>query len=182
MREVSDHPNRDKLAEVATQRNHMKMLSKTAASAVLLLAFLLPTAVAGAQTYPSPPPPDLPQTDGAAGGADEECVPDEDTVDSDGPAGVDDEVACDEGAVLPTNEETTPSGGGEAVSPGGAEEGEVGPTGNDAGAAAGVETAPSGSLPITGGDVVGLVVMGGAALAIGGALVARSRRMRGTAT
>jgi hypothetical protein len=41
---------------------------------------------------------------------------------------------------------------------------------------AAVEAAPSGTLPITGGDVVGLTVAGGSAIAVGAVLVHRSRR------
>lgn len=64
------------------------------------------------------------------------------------------EVEPDDGDVLPADEELN---------------------GAEAGPAA-VETAPTGSLPITGGDVVGLTVAGGGAIAIGALMVRRSRR------
>ena len=47
-------------------------------------------------------------------------------------------------------------------------------------APAAVEAAPSGSLPFTGGDVAGLVVIGGAALGVGVLMVRRSRTAENT--
>lgn len=59
---------------------------------------------------------------------------------------------------------STGSGGGTDVSPASAK---VSPA---------AATAPSGSLPFTGGDVVGLTVIGAGALALGTIMVSRSKR------
>jgi LPXTG-motif cell wall-anchored protein len=73
------------------------------------------------------------------------------------------------------------AGGGEER-PGGVASGEQ-PRGEEAGVelvtggpAAQQATAPSGSLPVTGGDVAGLLLLGGGAIAGGAVLVRRSRR------
>jgi hypothetical protein len=207
----------------------MKIFSKAAALAVLLLGFTL-SGAANAQTYPAPPPGDTPtiptggdtpggpggssdeqcipdadnvDSDGAGGtddevACDEQCIPDGDNVDSDGAGGTDDEVACDEdtprgdtddnddesdddGDVLGGDTEDNPTGGETVGVPGGVEAGTA-TVGGGAGAGAGAATAPSGSLPLTGGDVLGLTAMGAAALAVGGAMVRRSRVMRRNAT
>lgn len=75
----------------------------------------------------------------------------------------------------------TPAGGetGEISIPGGETGGELAGEeagGDDTGAAGAAQTAPTGSLPITGGDAVGLAVIGAAAVATGTVLVRRSRR------
>lgn len=91
----------------------------------------------------------------------------------------------DDAEVLPAD------GGNSTAAPGGAETGGEGETGapmpGQAGAQAGApgqaeaaasaaQTAPSGTLPFTGGDVVGLTLIGAGALAVGTVLVLRSRK------
>lgn len=129
----------------------MKILSKVAALAAMLLVLVLPTA-AGAQTYPGPSSPDLPPTDTPTGGG-------------------------DDGDVLGDDEE---QGGGVVGGPSTADNDGVlgdGTVGAPATAEVSGGTAPSGSLPITGGDVVGLALIGGAAVGAGALLVRRSRSL-----
>lgn len=79
------------------------------------------------------------------------------------------------GGELP-NEGEAP-GGGEAGAPGEAETGgggEVAAGGAETGAAG--AAAPSGTLPVTGGDIAGLALIGAGAVAAGAVLVRRSRR------
>jgi 5'-nucleotidase len=128
----------------------MKILSKVAALAVLLVGLVLPAVAAGAgaeQTYPAPPAPDVQSS------SDGEVLGEEDVRDDgEAPTGVLGESETNGGAVL----------GEEDV--------------------AGIsDEAPSGSLPLTGGDVVGMAVIGAAAVGIGAVLVRRSRSAQRTA-
>jgi hypothetical protein len=70
---------------------------------------------------------------------------------------------ADSGEVLPSDQEQHPTGG-----PATAEEPKT-----DAAPAA----APSGSLPFTGGDVVGMTVIGAGALGVGALLVRKSKKV-----
>ena len=158
----------------------MKTLARAAAAAILLVALAAGGAHAQQTPYTNPSTPTNPPSDTPRGNTSEQCIPDDDSVDSDGPGGTDDEVLCDtnDSDVLPdeseTGSETPPDEGGETVVvPGGAEQ----PRGTTASG----PTAPSGSLPFTGGDVVGLTVVGAAALAVGALLVRRSRAMKQSA-
>lgn len=101
------------------------------------------------------------------------------------------QVGTDQSDVLPNNEVTNPTpgiendqlgeeitapgapGGEEAATGGAGEEAATGGAGEAAGAAA--QAAPTGSLPLTGGDVVGLAVIGAAAVGAGTVLIRRGR-------
>ncbi|HYD11102.1 MAG TPA: LPXTG cell wall anchor domain-containing protein [Acidimicrobiales bacterium] len=179
----------------------MSLFSKLAAAGLLVIALVIPLGgVASAQSnddcerddYCNPDTPDegdrdeecvydedTVDSDGPGGTDDEvecdeapvECIYDEDVVDSDGPGGTDDEVNCDEAEVLPDSSENTPGGpAGVEVPAGGPAQAEVSP----AGAAA--QQAPSGSLPLTGGDVVGMAIIGALAVGLGALLVRRSKK------
>jgi hypothetical protein len=86
--------------------------------------------------------------------------------------------SSDSGGVLPSESEKPPVT--ETAGEPAAVEIEA-PAAAETPAPAAVESAPSGSLPFTGGDVVGLTVIGAGALAIGTVLVRRSRKARLTA-
>ena len=144
----------------------MKIQLKVAASALLVFT-LFPAVAAHAQTdcaradYCNPDTPD-------SGGSDEGSSGQPGGVIVGGPAG----------------EETSRGGAGGAAGEDGAEvlgaESEA-PTDADAvGAEAGAAaaTAPSGSLPITGGDVVGIAALGAVAVGLGTVLVKRSKAAR----
>ena len=77
---------------------------------------------------------------------------------------------CDDGdgaTVLPDNEEVEPTN--EVVTPG--------PSGGPAQVEVpAAQQAPSGGLPLTGSDVVGMTIIGAGAVAIGTVLVRRSKR------
>jgi LPXTG-motif cell wall-anchored protein len=112
----------------------MKILSKVAALAVLLVGLVLPAAAAGAQqTYPAPAAPEVQSSNDAP------------PVVDDGEVLAEEEVR-DGGAVLGVEDVAGTS-----------------------------DEAPSGALPLTGGDVVGLAAIGAAAVGIGALLVRRSR-------
>jgi LPXTG-motif cell wall-anchored protein len=84
------------------------------------------------------------------------------------------QVGTDQSDVLPNNETTTSTTvandqlGEEVTAP------EAMP-GQEATTGAAAQAAPSGSLPLTGGDVVGLAVIGAAAVGTGAVLMRRSR-------
>ena len=140
----------------------MKIQLKVAASALLVFT-LFPALAANAQTdcaradYCNPDTPD-------SGGSDEGSSGQPGGVIVGGPAG----------------EETSRGGAGGAAGEDGAEvlgaESEA-PTDADA-VGAGAATAPSGSLPITGGDVVGIAALGAVAVGLGTVLVKRSKAAR----
>lgn len=185
----------------------MKTFSKIAALALLLLA-LVPATAAQAQDCSQDPycNPDTPSNDSNDRNDDddtdvedsdfEECVEDgvgesDDTLgeecetprgelcdEQNGGAangGTDDEDVCDDTDVLPSESENTPTGGGTDTGAGDAE----GPAG--AAAEADAATAPSGALPLTGGDIIGMAAIGAVALGLGTVLVRRSRTMKSAA-
>jgi hypothetical protein len=127
----------------------MKIFTKAAAGALLVVATTFPTAaLAGAESYTNPDTPHHPGTD----------TPDK----PDTPGG----------EVLPSDSENPVEEG--TSSPGGPAGAEVLPSSDEAPAAA--ESAPSGTLPFTGGDVVGMPAIGLGAVAVGTVLVRRSRK------
>lgn len=77
----------------------------------------------------------------------------------------------DNGNVLPAEASQGGGAGADTGAPGSADTGA--PASAEAPAAT---TAPSGSLPFTGGDVVGMVIIGAGAVALGSVLVLRSKR------
>ena len=83
----------------------------------------------------------------------------------------------DSGAVLPSEAEQSPAA---VVAPAVAEE-EPAAVVTQTPAPAAVESAPTGSLPFTGGDVVGITVIGAAALGLGTIMVRRSKAAQATA-
>lgn len=131
----------------------MKIIIKLAAIALLLFG-LVPAVSAGAQ----------------ATCEQDYCAP----TDNEGPG-------TDEGA---EGGSTDNSGGGAEVDAGGAEDaGGAATPGSGAntvggGAGAGAATAPSGALPITGSDIVGIAALGAVAVALGALLVKRSKAAR----
>jgi hypothetical protein len=132
----------------------MKILTKAAAGALLVVATTFPTAaIAGAESYTNPHTPHHPGTD----------TPDK--PDTDTPRG-------EGGEVLPTDSEKPVDEG--TSNPGGPAGAEVLPS--TAAAPAAAETAPTGTLPFTGGDVVGMTAIGLGAVAVGTVLVRRSRK------
>jgi LPXTG-motif cell wall-anchored protein len=154
----------------------MSIFTKAAALGALLVALLLPAAAASAQEctgdYCNPDVPSVGGNDAGDG---------DDSDDGDVGAGGDEN---DEGG-----ETGGAAGGSESGGAGGAEvddDGEVlgvgeersggGPAGAEGEVLAGAASAPSGSLPLTGADVVQLVAIGVAAIGVGSVLVRRSRR------
>lgn len=101
----------------------------------------------------------LPFAAGASAQTQTQCPPNDDYCTDGVPA----EVEPDNEEVLPTDE----------VAPGGETGGA--PAQAEVPAAAAQE-APSGGLPLTGGDVVGMTIIGAGAVAIGTVLVRRSKR------
>jgi LPXTG-motif cell wall-anchored protein len=136
----------------------MRIFSKLAVLGLLLFT-LFPAVAAQAQDCGQDPycNPDTPDE------------PDRDANDDNKPDDPDASPSDDETDVLPSESED-PSGDSAEVPVGGGAEVE--------GAA---QAAPSGSLPITGADVVGIVALGAAALGLGTVLVRRSRSMRSSA-
>jgi len=92
-----------------------------------------------------------------------------------------DEVECNEvrGGGAESGEGVLDSSEG---APGSAETDATGGAGEGESPAAAQQTAPSGSLPITGGDVVGMTIIGAGALAVGTVLVRRSRKSAAATT
>jgi hypothetical protein len=140
----------------------MRIFTKAAAGALLVVATTFPTAaIAGAETYTNPDTPNVGSHDDHQPGT----VDDSNT---DTPRGEEGGEVLGESSENPSAEEGTssPGGAGGAVLPATAE----------APAAAAAETAPSGSLPFTGGDVVGMTIIGLGAVGLGTVLVRRSRK------
>jgi hypothetical protein len=125
----------------------MKHISKVAALGALGIAVLLPTSAHAAEGQCTDP------------ASVDYCSPGT-------PSG---------GGVLPSESEQ--GGGGSAGGPATAEQT---PSGVPVGAPAAAETtpaaAPSGSLPFTGGDVVGMTIIGAGALGLGTVLVRRTKK------
>lgn len=153
----------------------MRTSTRAAALAALAVAFLVPAGAAAAEDYPAPN--DTPNNPGVVNNSDNDSPRGDNDNDSSGG-----DSSGGGGSVLPDSNEDAPTAGDEtppAGAPGGAETDDVLSEGETVGApaAAAAETAPvSGSLPITGGDVVGLSVIGAAAIGLGSVLVRRSRR------
>jgi hypothetical protein len=124
----------------------MKIFTTAAAGALLVVATLLPATAAGAESYSNPDTPNVGSHDSGAPGGSE---------------------------VLPSDAEKPVAEEGTSGAPAGAE---VLPASAEAPAAAAAETAPSGTLPFTGGDVVGMTVIGLGAIGLGTVLVRRSRK------
>ena len=123
----------------------MSRMRIAAGAAGVLMALGLATGVAGAQTGP---------------GTDKSGVLDNSTSTTAPTTTIKDDVA----------------GGGQQQGPGGGSVG--GPGGVNVGGPAAAQTAqpaPGGSLPITGGDVAGLAILGAAAVGAGAVLVRRTR-------
>jgi hypothetical protein len=171
----------------------MKIFSRAAALAVLLIALFLPVAHADptcTDPYCTPNTPNHGSQDcGSTGGTDlttgapcdtTTTVPKGESCDemNGGAAngGTDNTAVCEHGAVSPSESQQTPTGGGSTS--GGAAGAEAAPAAASAPAAA---TAPSGSLPFTGGDVAGMTIIGAAALAMGLVLVNRSKKAKAEA-
>jgi hypothetical protein len=125
-------------------------------------------------------------TNGGGGGAGGECA-EQDTPrgeacdEQNGGAangGTDDTTVCDEAEVMPNEAE---QGGGPTGGPATVEgtSTEAAPASAEVSPAA--AAAPSGTLPFTGGDVIGMTVIGAGAVALGSILVLRSKKSAKTA-
>jgi hypothetical protein len=146
----------------------MKHYSKAAALGALLIATFLPISAAHAEGA------QCAEGTHANGNTDPNapyCSPDVPNVGSEDV----NNGGGDNGAVLPAEAEKPTSGGSTDVAPG---SGESTPVGAPASAenAPTAATAPSGTLPFTGGDVVGMAIIGAGALGIGTVLVKRSKK------
>ena len=86
----------------------------------------------------------------------------------------------DSGAVLPSEAEQTPPTTVAEVAPAESEQ-PAAPAVAETPAPAAVESAPTGSLPFTGGDIAGITVIGIGAVGIGTLMVRRSRTVRAVA-
>jgi hypothetical protein len=147
----------------------MKIFTKASVAALLFAATILPmSGAASAESYSNPDTPNVGSHDSGGSGGTETPRGDEGSGGEDTP-----------GAVLGENDEA-PAVEETGGAPAGAEvlgESETAPA-----AAAAAETAPSGTLPFTGGDVVGMTVVGAAAVGIGAVMVRRSRRVGSSQT
>ncbi|HEX4906753.1 MAG TPA: hypothetical protein VFU93_14945 [Acidimicrobiales bacterium] len=158
----------------------MRMMSKVAGTAVLLFT-LFPAVAANAQVdcaradYCNPNTPDV---GGSDSGSDVDTdQPRGDSAGGPGGAPVSGGAAGSGGTTddgTAGNGGTT--GGGTAVL-GAESEAPTGAVSAESGGAA-AATAPSGALPITGGDVIGIAAFGAAAVGLGTILVKRSKAAR----
>lgn len=160
----------------------MALLKKSAAFAALALALVLPAAPAAADDYTGGNPPCIPGESGSGSGTDSDGdgTPDEcdkcdempervESGEDDNGNGIDDACEGETGGTVEPGDAEKP---GEATT-GGAGTAQPGPAAAEA---------PSGSLPVTGGDVVGLTLIGLFAVGTGAVLVRRSRRDGSAAT